>query len=121
MALVSCGQILLIKCLNNAICHKKKRKKKEKAFLLTIFFQVGPSLFSGAENTLDTRRQVQDRPMKAAEPVALLQIQQRNQPEQYVNRKMSFFRSASRKMEEHFKFSKFERRCENLGKQKTKK
>lgn len=79
MALVSCGQILLIKCLNNAICHKEKKKK---AFSLTIFFQVGPSLFSGPENTLDTKRQVQDRPTKAAEPVALLQIQQRNQTEQ---------------------------------------
>lgn len=119
MALVSCEQILLIKCLNNAICHKEKRKKKkEKAFSLTIFFQVGPSLFSEAENTLDTKRQVQDRPTKAAEPVALLQIQQRNQPEQYVNRKMTFFHSASKKMEEHFKFSKFEWRCENFGKQK---
>lgn len=53
--------------------------------------------------------------------MALLQIQQRNQTEQYVNRKITFFHSASRKMEEHFKFSKFERRCENLGKQKTKK
>lgn len=97
---------------------KRKEKKKEKAFSLTIFFQVGPSLFSGAENTLDTKRQVQDRPTKAAEPVALLQIQQRNQPEQYVNRKMTFFHSASKKMEEHFKFSKFEWRCENFGKQK---
>lgn len=76
---------------------KRKEKKKEKAFSLTIFFQVGPSLFSGAENTLDTKRQVQDRPTKAAEPVALLQIQQRNQPEQYVNRKMTFFHSASKK------------------------
>lgn len=79
------------------VTKRKEKKKKEKAFSLTIFFQVGPSLFSGAENTLDTKRQVQDRPTKAAEPVALLQIQQRNQPEQYVNRKMTFFHSASKK------------------------
>lgn len=41
--------------------------------LLTIFFQRAPSLFSGAENTLETNMQVQDRPMKAAEPELLLQ------------------------------------------------
>ncbi|TNN77640.1 hypothetical protein EYF80_012230 [Liparis tanakae] len=29
---------------------------------------IGPSFFSGAENTLGTKRQVQDKPMKAAEP-----------------------------------------------------
>lgn len=37
---------------------------------------MGPCLFSGAENTLETKRQVQDRPIKAAEPVLLLQIKQ---------------------------------------------
>lgn len=43
--------------------------------LRTIFFQVAPCLFSGAENTLRTKMHVQDKPMKAAEPVLLLQIQ----------------------------------------------
>lgn len=41
--------------------------------LLTIFFQRTPSLFSGAENTLEANLQVHDRPMKAAEPELLLQ------------------------------------------------
>lgn len=35
---------------------------------------MGPTLFSGAENTLGTKMQVQDKPMKAAEPALLLQI-----------------------------------------------
>lgn len=35
---------------------------------------MGPSFFSGAENTLGTKRQVQDKPIKAAEPVLLLQM-----------------------------------------------
>lgn len=43
--------------------------------LLTIFFHRVPSLFSGAENTLAVKRQVQDRQMKAADPEHLLQIQ----------------------------------------------
>jgi len=45
---------------------------EKKTHALTIFFQMGPSLFSGAENTLGTKRQVQDKPIKAAEPVLLL-------------------------------------------------
>lgn len=48
--------------------------KSADAPLLTIFFQRAPSLFSAAENTVETKRQVQDRPMKAAEPELLLQI-----------------------------------------------
>lgn len=47
---------------------------KYQTLSLTIFFQTGPSLFSGTENTLGTKRQVQEKLMKAAEPVLLLRV-----------------------------------------------